>query len=109
MALGIAKKYPDLISLKNFTKETYFRASYCVMSRCFGWAVPNIMLVPMADNCNHHCVENSFELFNSRLAKRMLAKDLNFSKHEQEYFTTNKMRVNFLKHFSEDDEVSQSQ
>lgn len=39
------------------------------MTRAFGWSLPYMMLVPFADNCNHFCVENYFELFNSRLTK----------------------------------------
>lgn len=65
-----------------------------------------MMLVPMADNCNHHCVENYFELFNSRLTKKMLNKEKNFVGFEKHYFTRSKMKCNFLKHFAEDDEIA---
>ncbi len=67
-----------------------------------------MMLVPYADNCNHHCVENYFEMFNSRLARRQLRGEKNFTNFENEYFTRLKNQINFFKHFSEqeyDEEV----
>lgn len=73
------------------------------MTRAFGWSVPYMMLVPMADNCNHHCVENYFELFNARLSKKMLNGEKAFNNFEKSYFTRNKLKINFFKHFEEDD------
>ena len=49
--------------------------------------------------------ENYFEIFNKRLTKRMLNIEKNFNNHEKQYFTRSKMKINFFKHFSEDDEV----
>jgi hypothetical protein len=63
-----------------------------------------MMLVPFADNCNHFCVENYFELFNARLTRKALRRDAVFNNHENQYFTKNKKKINFLKHFKEDDE-----
>lgn len=82
-AFEIANRYKHLIDPDKFTLDLYKRAYSLVMTRSFGWSVPYMMLVPMADNCNHHCVENYFELFNSRLTRRMLNKEKNFNNHEK--------------------------
>ena len=63
-----------------------------------------MMLVPFADNANHFCVENFFELFNKRLTKKALNKEKNFNNFEKCYFTKTKEKMNFLKHFKEDEE-----
>jgi len=103
-ALEIAQNYPNLIDLKKFTLETYKRAYSLVMTRAFGWTTPYMMLVPVADNLNHHCVESQFELFNSRLGRRMLAdENAAFNNFEKQYFTERKARITFFKHFSEDE------
>ena len=102
-ALEIAQNYPNLIDLKKFTLETYKRAYSLVMTRAFGWTTPYMMLVPVADNLNHHCVESQFELFNSRLSRRKAAdENAVFNNFEKQYFTQRKSRINFFKHFSED-------
>lgn len=82
-AFEIANKYKHLINPDKFTFNVYKRAYSLVLTRSFGWSVPYMMLVPMADNCNHHCVENYFELFNSRLTKKMLQREKNFNNHEK--------------------------
>jgi hypothetical protein len=97
-----------LINPDKFTKDVYTRAYSLVLTRGFGWSLPYMMLVPFADNCNHFCVENYFELFNSRLTKRALRKETNFNNFEKQYFTKNKKKVNFLKHFKEDDEMKEN-
>ena len=90
-AFEIAKKYPDLIKTDKFTFETYKKAYCLVMTRAFGWSLPYMMLVPCADNLNHHCVDNQFELFNSRLAKRKLkSTSATFDNFEKQYFTRTK-------------------
>ena len=101
-ALEMAEKYEHLINCELFTFENYKRAYSLVMTRAFGWSLPYMMLVPFADNCNHYCIENYFELFNSRLTKRVLNNEKQFDNHEKQYFTKNKQRVEFLKHFEED-------
>lgn len=102
-AYAIAIKYKHLINPEKFTLENYKRAMSLVMTRVFGWNVPYMMLVPFADNLNHHCVENYFELFNYRLTKRWLKNERDFNNHEKCYFTKKKHEINFMKHFEEDD------
>jgi hypothetical protein len=58
------------------------------------------MIVPFADCANHHATDNQYELFNSRLSK--LSKDTVTAEEESFYFTNDKKRINFFKHFSED-------
>ena len=70
VALEIAGDYPNLIDIEKFTYENYRKAYCLVMTRAFGWSLPYMMLVPVADNLNHHCVDNQFELFNSELETR---------------------------------------
>jgi len=102
-AMEIAKAYPDLIDLTQFTLENYRRAYCLVMTRAFGWSLPYMMLVPFADNLNHHCVDNQFEMFNSQLAKRGFDDDKTpLDNFEKQYFTRTKQKINFFKHFSED-------
>ena len=75
-----------------------------MMTRAFGWHLPYTMLVPFADNLNHFSIEIYFELFNKKLTRQILKDERNFNGHEREYFTQNKMSLNFIKHFEEDDE-----
>ena len=103
-AYNIAVNFKHLINPENFTLEVYTRAYSLVVTRVFGWSLPYMMLVPFADNANHFCVENYFELFNSRLTRRALRKNQTFNNFEKQYFTNSKQKVNFLKHFKEDDE-----
>ena len=102
-AFELASRYKRLINPDKFTLEIYKRAYSLVMTRVFGASLPYMMLVPMADNHNHACVDNNFELFNSRLTKSMLRQETSFNNFEKHYFTKDKLRTNFMKHFSEDD------
>ena len=68
-----------------------------------------MMLVPCADNLNHHCVDNQFELFNSKLGKHTPDDDKSpLDNFEKQYFTPTKQKINFFKHFAEDDQGHQS-
>lgn len=70
-----------------------------VVTRCFGYSLPQMMVVPFADCANHHATDNQYEMFNSRLTKQGPAKS---KAEELFYFTQDKRRLNFLKHFDED-------
>jgi hypothetical protein len=82
-AFEIVQNYTHLINPDKFTKDVYSRAYSLVLTRGFGWSLPYMMLVPFADNCNHFCVENYFELFNSRLTRKALRKETNFNNFEK--------------------------
>lgn len=45
--------YPDLFDPARATKELFLWASGFANSRCFGWGLPDTMLVPLADCFNH--------------------------------------------------------
>jgi hypothetical protein len=80
--MEIVQEYTHLIDPNKWTKELYTKAYSLVATRGFGWSLPYMMLVPFADNCNHFCVENYFELFNSRLTRKHLRLDATFNNHE---------------------------
>ena len=66
-------------------------------------------MVPFADNANHQTTDNQYEIFNSRLAKKVLTEgETALNEQEKNYLTSERKRVNFLKHFKEDDAVSQA-
>lgn len=108
-AFELASRYKHLINPDKFTLANYKRAYSLVMTRVFGASLPYMMLVPMADNQNHFCFDNSFELFNSRLTKSMLKKETRFNNFERKYFTKDKLTIDFMKHFKEDDEKQEDQ
>jgi len=70
------------------------------VTRAFGYSLPYLMLAPLADCANHHATDNQYELFNHRLTKAGKSNVIN--PDERHYFTVDKKRINFLKHFEED-------
>lgn len=102
-AYNIAVNFKHLINPDKYTLAIFTKAYSLVVTRVFGWSLPYMMLVPFADNANHFCVENYFELFNKRLCKKALRKEKTFNNFEKCYFTHTKAKMNFLKHFKEDD------
>lgn len=54
--LSIFRQY-DKIFPQNITniqyKELFNRAYYLVTTRAFGWSLPSISLIPLADSLNH--------------------------------------------------------
>ena len=56
--LKVAQGNPDCLDLPFFTLENYITAHYQVGTRCFGYAIPELSLVPFADNANHHTTDN---------------------------------------------------
>lgn len=71
------------------------------VTRCFGYSLPYLMMVPLADCANHHATDNQYELFNARLSRK--GKDMCLNMDERNYFTIDKKRINFFKHFREDE------
>ena len=68
-------------------------------TRCFGYAIPELSLVPFADNANHHTTDNQYELFNSRLATKLAHRPDILNERENYYNTTERKKVDFLKNF----------
>jgi hypothetical protein len=56
--LAVAEKYTNIINLQKFTFELFVEAHTLVCTRCFGYSIPYLMLVPLADCANHHAVDN---------------------------------------------------
>jgi len=80
----------------------------CV-TRVFGYTLPELCLIPFADCANHHVMENQYELFNHKLSTKLasLGKEeamKQATENERCYYTNPKKRINFLKHFTEDDD-----
>ena len=45
--------YPDIFDPERATKDLFLWALSILHSRCFGWGLPALMLVPLADCVNH--------------------------------------------------------
>ena len=104
----IASMYPTIIDIKQFTKENYKLAFTITVTRCFGWSLPHTSVVPFADCANHFIIDNQYELYCKRLhekKKKHLANpdEVKFNPDEEKYFTNLKMRLNYEKHYAEDD------
>ena len=56
--LEVARDNPDCLNAEYFTFENYKTAHYQVVTRCFGYAIPELSLVPFADQLNHHTTDN---------------------------------------------------
>jgi hypothetical protein len=56
--LEIANLYPSIIRLEGFT-ESHFKLAFTItVTRCFGWSLPNTMIIPFADCANHFIIDN---------------------------------------------------
>jgi hypothetical protein len=95
--LNIVKLYPESVNEEKFTFEIFIEAHTLCVTRCFGFSLPYLMLVPLADCANHHATDNQYELFNSRLSR--LGRENAKTEEEHCYFTSDKRRINFFKHF----------
>lgn len=58
----IFEKFPDLFS--GTTKDLFLKMYNFVCTRCFGWGLPCVMMVPMVDYLNHMPVDTTIGLFN---------------------------------------------
>lgn len=54
----VAKLYPDLIDIKQFTEDKFRLAFTTVVTRCFGWSLPSNFVIPFADCANHFIIDN---------------------------------------------------
>ena len=101
MIMDVVQQNQDCVNPEDFTLERFIEAHTLVVTRCFGYSLPSLFLVPLADCANHHTTDNQYELFNSRLDKLKQKKEEAIGE-ERHYFTQDKGRINFHKHFSED-------
>ena len=65
----VFKTYSDLFP--GFSKDIFLEVYNNVCTRCFGWTLPNTMLVPLADCQNHLPVDTHYDVY---------SKDLHISK-----------------------------
>lgn len=103
--------YPEMIDITKFTPDNYKLGFTITVTRCFGWSLPNTSVVPFADCANHFIIDNQYELFNKRLhEKKKREKEgdsaVQITENESKYFTNLKMRINYDKHFLEDDKFN---
>lgn len=96
--------YPDIIDIKSFTEKNFKLAFTVTVTRCFGWSLPYTMVIPFADCANHFIIDNQYEMYSKRLHEKKVKDATALTKSEETYFTLDKMRVNFSKHFKEDSE-----
>ena len=100
----VARANADCLNVEYFTFENYLKAHYHVGTRCFGYAIPELSLVPFADNANHQATDIQYELFNSRFSRKIKESGENsLTATEKNYITAGRKKVNFLKNFSKED------
>jgi hypothetical protein len=57
----VLAKYPEDFS--GYTKELFFQMYNYSCTRCFGWSMPDTMMVPLADFMNHLPVDTQFGIY----------------------------------------------
>ena len=72
---AVAEANPSILNVEFFTFENFMRAHTQVITRCFGSITQETMLVPFADQANHHVTDNEVQFFNRRLTKKFLEAD----------------------------------
>ena len=100
--------YPDIIDIKTFTEKNFKLAFTVTVTRCFGWSLPSTMVIPFADCANHFIIDNQYEMYNRVLHQKKVKDAANLTKSEETYFTLDKMRNNYQKHFQEDEKFEDS-
>ena len=100
--LEVAEANADCLNLEAFTFENYVRAHYHVSTRCFGYAIPELSLVPYADMANHHTTDSVYEMFNIRIASKMHKDPDSLNGREKFYQTKERMKLDFLTNLPQD-------
>jgi len=108
LLMDVLINYPETINIEKLTFDLYIEAQVLVVTRVFGYSLPNMILAPFADCANHHTTDNQYELCNLRLERAKLEADakgekLDLNEADATYFTQLKRRINFTKHYEEDD------
>ena len=57
-------KYPDHFT--GLTKELFMHFYNLACTRCFGWSLPDTMMVPLADFMNHLPIDTQFGVYSKR-------------------------------------------
>lgn len=92
----------DCINIDSFTFEMYMKANYHVGTRCFGYAIPELSLVPFADNANHHTTDNQYEMFNFRISNKMRQDMNSLTEIESKYATSDRRKIDFFKNLPQE-------
>jgi len=98
----VAAEYADILDLDSFSFEKFKQAYNIVVTRCFGYSLPQTVIVPLADCVNHHNVDGQYELYHSRLHNLSEKGLAEVDEEESHYYTHSRRRINFKKHFIED-------
>jgi len=98
--------YPEIIDASQFTPKNYKLAFTITVTRCFGWSLPHTSVVPFADCANHFIIDNQYELYSKRLHDKKKIPNAEFTDDEKKYFTQLKMRINYEKHYVEDEKFN---
>lgn len=83
-------------NISGFTFENYVTASYHASTRCFGYAVPGLALVPFADMANHHTTDNWYEVFNLRISSKIHNNPDSINVREKNYITRERGKIDFF-------------
>ena len=95
--LEVARQNPDCLNEEAFTFENYLRSHHHVSTRCFGYAIPELSLVPFADMANHHTTDNLYEVFNFRLQAKLVKDKNSLAFKEKEYATKDRLKIDFIR------------
>lgn len=100
--LEVAHANADCLKVEAFTFENYVKAHYHVSTRCFGYAIPELSLVPYADMANHHTTDNCYEMFNIRLATNLRNNPESVDESDKHYATTERKKIDYLTNLPEE-------
>ena len=70
-----------------------------MVTRCFGYELPGIMLLPYADLANHHCIDGAFDIYNQRIQAQGQEATQG---DEKAYWYRYRKGFNYTKHFVEE-------
>ena len=99
VVIRMIQQYPKLFNPDLWTFEVFTEAFVLVVTRCFGYELPGLMLLPYADLANHHCIDGAFDIYNERIqaqGKEATEGD------ELAYWYRSRKGFNYTKHFVEE-------
>jgi hypothetical protein len=62
----VVREYPELFSPEKVNRDLFFYCYEICMTRGYGWTLPSVCLVPLADMFNHHCDSTTHYMINTR-------------------------------------------
>ncbi|CDW88807.1 set domain protein [Stylonychia lemnae] len=76
----------------------YHKAYLSVVTRCFGWGLPQTSMIPFADCINHHNVDSTYELIHEEYHQDIL-NDESSRMGPIEYYTSSKIEGDYTDFF----------